>query len=33
MKIIGVDLGTSSIKAVEIDSAFGRYEVQEYHEQ
>jgi general secretion pathway protein L len=33
MRIIGIDLGTTSIKAVEIDSAFGRYEVQEYHEQ
>jgi general secretion pathway protein L len=33
MRIIGVDIGSTSIKAVEIDSAFGRYEVQEYHEQ
>lgn len=33
MRIIGVDFGSTSIKAVEIDSAFGRYEVQEYHEQ
>jgi len=32
LKILGIDVGTSSIKAVEIDSAFGRYEVQEYHE-
>jgi type IV pilus assembly protein PilM len=33
MRIIGIDSGTTSIKAVEIDSAFGRYEVHEYHEQ
>lgn len=33
MKILGIDMGSTSIKAVEIDSAFGRYEVQEYHEQ
>ena len=33
MRIIGIDVGTTSIKAVELDSAFGRYEVQEYHEQ
>jgi type IV pilus assembly protein PilM len=33
MRIIGIDAGTTSIKAVEIDSAFGRYELHEYHEQ
>ncbi len=33
MRIIGIDVGATSIKAVEIDSAFGRYEVHEYHEQ
>lgn len=33
MRILGVDLGTFSLKAVEIDSAFGRYEVHDYHEQ
>ena len=33
MRILGIDLGTKSIKAVEIDSAFGRYEIHEYHEE
>jgi|GEM_PF-828077 len=33
MRILGLDIGTSSIKAVELDSAFGRYEIHEYHEQ
>jgi general secretion pathway protein L len=33
MKILGIDIGSTSIKAVEIDSAFGRYEVHEYYEQ
>lgn len=33
MRIIGLDLGGSSIKAVEIDSAFGRYEIRDYYEQ
>ena len=32
MRILGIDLGTTSVKAVELDSAFGRYEVHEYHE-
>lgn len=32
MRILGVDIGSTSIKAVELDSAFGRYEVHEYHE-
>lgn len=32
MRILGLDLGTTSVKAVEIDSAFGRYEIREYHE-
>lgn len=32
MRILGIDLGTSSIKAVEMDSAFGRYEIHDYHE-
>lgn len=32
MRILGIDLGTTSIKAVEIDSAFGRYEIHDYHE-
>ena len=33
MRIVGIDLGTSSIKAVEVDSAFGRFEIHDYHEQ
>lgn len=33
MRILGIDLGSSSVKAVELDSAFGRYEIHEYHEQ
>ena len=32
MRILGIDIGTSSIKAVEIDSAFGRFEIYEYHD-
>src|SRR5690348_15120479 len=32
MRILGIDIGTTSVKAVEIDSAFGRYEIHEYHE-
>jgi len=32
MRIVGLDWGTSSIKAVEIDSAFGRYEIHDYRE-
>ncbi len=33
MRILGIDLGSKSIKAVEIDSAFGRFEIHEYHEE
>ncbi len=33
MRIVGIDIGSHSIKAVEIESAFGRYEIHEYHEQ
>ena len=33
MRILGLDLGSNSVKAVELDSAFGRYEIHEYHEQ
>lgn len=33
MRILGIDVGGTSIKAVEIDSAFGRFELHEYHEQ
>jgi type IV pilus assembly protein PilM len=32
MRILGIDLGSSSIKAVEMDSAFGRYDIHDYHE-
>ena len=32
MRILGVDWGSHSIKAVEIDSAFGRFEIRDYHE-
>ncbi|NDD92086.1 hypothetical protein EBZ37_08380, partial [bacterium] len=32
MRILGIDWGTNSIKAVEIDSAFGRYEIHDYRE-
>ncbi|MBL7715333.1 MAG: pilus assembly protein PilM [Bdellovibrionales bacterium] len=32
MRILGIDVGKSKIKAVEIDTVFGRYEVHEYHE-
>ena len=32
MRILGLDIGSSSIKAVEVDSAFGRYEIREYYE-
>ncbi|MFL5812363.1 MAG: pilus assembly protein PilM [Bdellovibrionia bacterium] len=32
MRILGIDVGSTSIKAVEIDSAFGRYEIHDYHE-
>ncbi len=33
MRILGIDVGATSIKAVEVDSAFGRFELHEYHEQ
>jgi general secretion pathway protein L len=33
MRILGIDLGSTSVKAVELDSAFGRYEIREYYEQ
>lgn len=32
MRILGIDWGSSSIKAVEMDSAFGRYDIHDYHE-
>ena len=32
MRILGIDVGSTSVKAVEIDSAFGRYEIHDYHE-
>ena len=33
MRILGIDVGSSSIKAVEIDSAFGRFEIHDHHEE
>jgi general secretion pathway protein L len=33
MRILGIDLGSSSVKIVEVDSAFGRYDIHDYHEQ
>ena len=33
MRILGLDIGSSSVKAVEVDSSFGRYEIREYYEQ
>jgi type IV pilus assembly protein PilM len=32
MRLLGLDIGSTSIKAVEVDTAFGRFEVHEYHE-
>jgi type IV pilus assembly protein PilM len=32
MRILGVDIGSSQIKLIEIDASFGRYEIHEYHE-
>lgn len=32
MRVLGLDLGTRSVKAVEIDTAFGRFQVHDYHE-
>lgn len=32
MRILGIDVGTTSIKAVELESAFGRYDIREYYE-
>ncbi|OFZ79342.1 MAG: hypothetical protein A2583_00930 [Bdellovibrionales bacterium RIFOXYD1_FULL_53_11] len=32
MRLLGLDQGTTGIKAVEVDSAFGRYEIHDYHE-
>src|SRR3989338_7663807 len=33
MRILGIDLGSGSVKAVEMDSAFRRYEIHEYNEE
>ncbi len=33
MRILGMEIGSSSIKAVEVDSAFGKIEIHEYYEQ
>lgn len=32
MRLLGLDIGSTSIKAVEVDTAFGRFEIHEYHE-
>ncbi|MBC7692460.1 MAG: pilus assembly protein PilM [Methylotenera sp.] len=32
MRILGIDIGTTSVKAVELDAGFGRFEIHEYHE-
>lgn len=32
MRILGVDIGDSSVKAIEIDSHLGRFEIHDYHE-
>ncbi len=32
MRILGIDIGSSSIKIVEVDSAFGRFDIHDYHE-
>jgi general secretion pathway protein L len=32
MRILGLDIGAVSVRAVEFDSSFGRYDVHEYHE-
>lgn len=32
MRVIGIDLGSTSIKAIELDTAFGRYEIHDYHD-
>lgn len=33
MRILGIDLGSTSVKAVDFDSSFGRYEIRDYYEQ
>ncbi|MBI3534989.1 MAG: pilus assembly protein PilM [Deltaproteobacteria bacterium] len=33
MKILGIDIGNASVKAVEIESAFRRWEIHEYYEE
>src|SRR5688572_223891 len=33
MRVLGLDLGSTSVKAVEIDTSFGRYEIHDYHEE
>jgi type IV pilus assembly protein PilM len=32
MRILGIDRGSTSLKAVEIDTAFGRYDIHDHHE-
>ncbi|OFZ17924.1 MAG: hypothetical protein A2X94_12860 [Bdellovibrionales bacterium GWB1_55_8] len=33
MRILGIDLGAKSVKAVELESSFGRFEIHDYYEQ
>lgn len=33
MRILGIDVGSYSVKIVELESAFGRYEIHDYYEQ
>jgi type IV pilus assembly protein PilM len=33
MRVLGLDFGTQSVKAVEIEAGFGRYEIHDYHEE
>ena len=32
MRILGLDIGTASVKAIELNAVFGRFDVLEYHE-
>ncbi|MCC7442637.1 MAG: pilus assembly protein PilM [Bdellovibrionales bacterium] len=33
MRVLSIDLGSWSVKAVELDTSFGRYEIHDYHEE
>lgn len=32
MRVLGLDIGSTAVRGVEIDTAFGRYELHDYHE-